>query len=101
MRSEKRLYCGWSVPFHCTNCARGPGGALKLPQRVRAEPGRQTFMVILWCENEVWEAPLLRLECFLPLHQLCYGSLGALKLPHRVRAEPGHQTFLVILWSEN
>jgi len=24
------------------NTARGSGGALKLPQRVRAEPGRQT-----------------------------------------------------------
>ena len=24
--------------------------SLKLPQRVRAEPGRQTFMVILWSE---------------------------------------------------
>ena len=23
--------------------ARGSGGALKLPQRVRAEPGRQTY----------------------------------------------------------
>ena len=39
--------------------ARGPRGALKLPQRARAEPGRQTFLVILWYENEVWEAPKL------------------------------------------
>src|SRR5208282_5367820 len=54
-----------------TFAARGSGGALKLPQRVRAEPGRQTFMAILWCENEVWKAHLLRLECSLPLHQLC------------------------------
>jgi len=40
--------------------ARGPpGGVLKLPQRVRAEPGRQTFLVHLWPENEIWEAPKL------------------------------------------
>ena len=32
-----------SVPFHGTQCGWGPGGALKLPQRVRAEPGRQTY----------------------------------------------------------
>jgi hypothetical protein len=31
--------------------ARGLGGALKLPQQVRAEPGRQTFLVILWSEQ--------------------------------------------------
>ena len=35
--------------------ARGSGGALKLPQRVRAEPGRQTFLMHFWPENEVWE----------------------------------------------
>ena len=35
--------------------ARGSEGALKLPQRVRAEPGRQTFLNHLWPENEVWE----------------------------------------------
>ena len=39
--------------------ARGPGGSLKLPQRVRAEPGRQTFLVHLLPENELWEAPKL------------------------------------------
>ena len=31
--------------------ARGFGGALKLPQRVRAEPGRQTFSDAFWAEN--------------------------------------------------
>ena len=51
-----RLEC--SLPL-CTNCVRGPGGALKLPQRVRAEPGRQTVLMILWSENEVWEGPKL------------------------------------------
>ena len=35
--------------------ARGSGGALKLPQRVRAEPGRQMFLMHLRPENEVWE----------------------------------------------
>ena len=38
-----------------TPMARGSGGALKLPQGVRAEPGRQTFLMHLWPENEVWE----------------------------------------------
>ena len=52
-------------------CAMGPGGALKLPQRVRAQPGRQTLLVILLSENEVWEAP---------------------KLSQQVRAEPGRLT---------
>ena len=32
-----------SIPFHGTHCGWGPRGALKLPQRVRPEPGRQTF----------------------------------------------------------
>jgi len=31
--------------------ARGSGGALKLPQRVRAEPGRQTFSGAFSAEN--------------------------------------------------
>ena len=35
--------------------ARGFGVALKLPQQVRAEPGRQTFLMHLWPENDVWE----------------------------------------------
>ena len=47
-----------------TFAAKGSGGALKLPQRVRAEPGRQTFMVILWCENEIWEAPFTAARVF-------------------------------------
>ena len=42
-----------------TFAARGSVEALKLPQQVRAEPDRQTFLVILWSENEVWEAPKL------------------------------------------
>ena len=37
------------------HCGKGFRGALKLPQRVRAEPGRQTFLKHLWPENEVWE----------------------------------------------
>ena len=37
------------------SAARRPGGALKLPQRVRAYPGRQTFLMHLWPENDVWE----------------------------------------------
>ena len=57
-----------------TFAARGSGGALKLPKRVRAEPGSQTFMVILWSENYVCEAP---------------------KLSHQVRAEPGCQTCIL------
>ena len=52
----------------------GLGGALKLPQRVRAEPGRQTFLVMLWSEIEVWEAP---------------------KLAQQIRAEPGRQTIIL------
>ena len=43
-------------PSNAPSAARGPGGALKLPQRDRAEPDLQTFLVILWSENEVWEA---------------------------------------------
>jgi len=31
--------------------ARGSGGALKLPQRVRTEPGRQTFSGAYRAEN--------------------------------------------------
>ena len=34
-----------SVPFHGTHCGYGALGGLKLPQRVRAEPGRHTFLV--------------------------------------------------------
>ena len=54
--------------------AGGSGGALKLTQRVRAEPDRQTFLVILWYENEVSEAP---------------------KLSQLVRAEPGRLTCIL------
>ena len=36
------------LPFFA---ARGSGGALKLPQRVRAEPGRQTFSGAFRAEN--------------------------------------------------
>jgi hypothetical protein len=54
--------------------ASGCGEALELPQRVRAEPGRQTFLLILWSENEVWEAP---------------------KLSQQVLVEPGRQTCLL------
>ena len=63
-----------SVPFHGTHGGWGPGEALNLPQRVRAEPGRQTFFGILWSENEVWEAP---------------------KLSQQVRVEPGRQTCIL------
>ena len=39
-------------PFLPFFAARGlAGGALKLPQRVRAEPGRQTFSGAFWAEN--------------------------------------------------
>ena len=31
--------------------ARGSGGVLKLPQRVRAEPGRQTLFGAFWAKN--------------------------------------------------
>ena len=60
-----------TVLFPGPTVARGFGGALKLPQQVRAEPGRQTFLVHLWPENEVW---------------------GALKLPHWVRSESFRRT---------
>ena len=72
--AAKGPYCGWNVPFHGTHCAMGPGGVLKLSQRVRAEPGRQTFLVILRSENEAWEAP---------------------NISQQVRAEPGRQTCIL------
>ena len=31
--------------------ARGPGGALKLPQRVQAKPGRQTSFSVFGAKN--------------------------------------------------
>ena len=55
---------------------RGPGGALQLPQRVRASPDTKRFLVHLWPENEVW---------------------GALKLSQRVQAKPGRQTCIFYL----
>ena len=42
-RRKEPLTAPASVPFRVTHCGWGPGGALKLPQRVRPEPGRQTF----------------------------------------------------------
>ena len=47
----------------------GVWGARKLPQRVRVEPGRQTFLMHLWPENYVWE----RLSSLNRLH----ADLGA------------------------
>ena len=43
-------------PYTATTAARGLGKRLSYPQRVLAEPGRQTLLVILWSEIEVWEA---------------------------------------------
>jgi hypothetical protein len=42
-------------PEAATPTVKGYGGVLKLPQRVRAEPDRQTFLMHLWPENDVWE----------------------------------------------
>jgi len=36
--------------------ALGCLGSAETPQRVQAEPGRETLLVIMWSENEVWEA---------------------------------------------
>ena len=44
-------YCNYPPPMRLG----GLGERLSFPQRVRAEPGRQTFLMHLWPENEVWE----------------------------------------------
>jgi len=59
MRSKKCTYQISSPPCLLEVgpliAAKGPGGALKCPQRVRAEaePGRQTYFGAFWAENKV------------------------------------------------
>ena len=69
-------------PSFPTETARGSGGALKLPQRVRAEPGRQTFLGDFTAENDAPE-------------QQTKPTIGALKTKEM---SPEVQTFTVHLW---
>ena len=71
-------------------------GALKRPQRVRAEHGRQTFMVILCCENTAARVfPSIAPIALGGLGERSSSPSGSGRSPVAKRFWPGHKNVLV------